>query len=218
MEIKAYNPVYADFIPKPDRRRQNLSVEVDRRSGVDRRQIPRYILASGQNLSDVDPNTQFVQQTDRRQQNISVDADRRAGGDRRQEARFVPLSFDTSNIPENTVFIGNILPENTPALRDFRSSFDSNAASKLNQPVFDTFNYSGKTRDINANLSQPTSVNQPIKEETKQNSKDFSLIPPSTLKKITDYFETMTTITTIFEGSKSLKNLIFMAKKKKNNI
>ena len=97
----------------------------------------------------------FVPKPDRRQQNLSVDADRRAGIDRRQEARLVPLSFGVSNVPENTVFIGNILPENIPALKDFRSSFNSNAASKLKQPVFDSFNYSGKTKDIITNLKKP---------------------------------------------------------------
>ena len=212
MEITPYNYSYANFVPKPDRRRQNLAVDVDRRSGVDRREVPRYVLAPDQNLTGVDPNTQFVQQIDRRQQNLSVDADRRAGIDRRQEARFVPLSFGVSNVPENTVFIGNILPENIPALRDFRSSFDSKAASKLNQPVFDTFNYSGKPKDINSNLNLPPPVNMSGVAEIKQNVIAFLSDPRSALKKTAEVFAA---ITTIIAGTEAISRLVSTITKKK---
>ena len=197
MEITPYNYSYANFVPKPDRRQQNLAVDVDRRSGVDRREVPRYVLAPEQDLTGVDPNTQFVQQIDRRQQNLSVDADRRAGVDRRQEARFVPLSFGVSNVPENTVFIGNILPENIPALKDFRSSFNSKAASKLNQPVFDSFNYSGKTSDTTVGL------NNQIQENKSNNN--FLSSSLTVLKSTAD----------IFEGIKFLNKLFSTVTKKK---
>jgi len=197
VEITPYNYSYANFVPKPDRRQQNLAVDVDRRSGVDRREVPRYVLAPEQDLTGVDPNTQFVQQIDRRQQNLSVDADRRAGVDRRQEARFVPLSFGVSNVPENTVFIGNILPENIPALKDFRSSFNSKAASKLNQPVFDSFNYSGKTSDTTVGL------NNQIQENKSNNN--FLSSSLTVLKSTAD----------IFEGIKFLNKLFSTVTKKK---
>jgi len=212
VEITPYNYSYANFIPKPDRRRQNLSVDVDRRSGVDRREVPRYILAPGQDLTGVDPNTQFVQQIDRRQQNLSVDAEKRAGVDRRQEARFVPLSFGVSNVPENTVFIGNILPENIPALKDFRSSFNSNAASKLKQPVFDSFNYSGKTKNIITNLNQPPTVNKSGVEEIKQNVITFLSDPRPALKKTAEVFAA---ITTIIAGTEAINRLVSTITKKK---
>ena len=207
MEITPYNYSYANFVPKPDRRQQNLAVDVDRRSGVDRREVPRYVLAPEQDLTGVDPNTQFVQQIDRRQQNLSVDADRRAGVDRRQEARFVPLSFGVSNVPENTVFIGNILPENIPALKDFRSSFNSKAASKLNQPVFDSFNYSGKTSDTTVGL------NNQIQENKSNNN--FLSSSLTVLKSTADIFEGITSVVTIFEGIKFLNKLFSTVTKKK---
>jgi len=204
VEITPYNFSYANFIPKPDRRQQNLPVGVDRRSGTDRREIPRYILAPGQDIVDVDPNTQFIRQTDRRSQNLAVDTDRRTGVDRRQDPRFVPLSFNGSKAPENTIFIGNIISQDIPALKDFCKSFDSKAAGKLNQPVFDTFNYSNKIKDPSINLNQPPPVNQSSATELKQNIVKYLSNSQFVLKKTAEVFAA---ITTIVVGTESMRRL-----------
>ncbi|MFA6990366.1 MAG: hypothetical protein WC197_09875, partial [Candidatus Gastranaerophilaceae bacterium] len=200
MEVTSYNYNYANFVPMPDRRKRNIPVDVDKRSGVDRRQVPRYILAPGQDVPSVDPNTQFVQQADRRKQNVTVDVDKRAGVDRRQEARFIPLSFNGALVTQNNVFIGNVL-ENNQALKDFRSNFNNNTVNKLNQPECDTFNYSDKTKNINTNnLDKPPPANQSRTTEIKQNIIDFLAGSLVVLKKTAEAFAAIVTITAGIEA------------------
>ena len=80
----------------PDRRQQNIPVEHDRRSGVDRRKAPRCIvtskirqeiLESKGEKTDLAKLYNLEYLADRRKQEVSVEDERRCGYDRRKAAR-----------------------------------------------------------------------------------------------------------------------------------
>lgn len=215
MEVNPYNSAYfvnANFIPKPDRRQQNVFVEVDRRSGVDRRQEQRYILASGQNLSGTDANTQFIRQTDRRKENIGIQSERRSGADRREESRFIPLSFGNSqdtNTRIRTVYIGKVLPCN---LSNASVSQSSTANSgMIGNLSFDSFVHAGIQKDISSGI-KITKENKSVNSNKYSDLKDFISNTAGFIETTSNVFKE---ITAIIAGMEAIRRVIVSVTKKK---